>query len=94
MRPAVEPNCEICGTARAIIFAPTNGQKKPNDWKVICKKCNTHQEYFLFISDYYRSQRQQEDWIQHLSENTWFDIIDFGDMLKRYQHEWERAREF
>jgi hypothetical protein len=93
MRPAVAPNCEICGTARAIIFAPIEGPTKPNNWKFICKRCNP-QDYYLFINDYYRHERQQKDWGEYLSTKDWFDIIDFKGMLKRYQHEWERAREF
>ena len=96
-RPAVAPKCEICETERAIIFAPDCGRYPsegvPNNWKFLCKKCNT-QEYFIFISDYYQNQRQTSDWVQHLSDKNWYDIIDFGDMLMRYQHDWEAAREF
>ena len=95
-RVVVTPKCEICGAERAIIFAPTcegypyEGSGLLNDWKYLCKKCNT-QEYFIFISDYYQNQRQTSDWVQHLSDKNWFDIIDFGDMLMRYQHEMESS---
>ena len=96
-RTAVTPKCEICKTERAIIFAPTcegypyEGSKLSNDWKYICKGCNP-QEYFIFISDYYENQKQQEDWLKHLSGKNWFDIIDFGDMLMRYKKEMESVR--
>jgi hypothetical protein len=92
-RTAVEPKCEICGTGRAIIFAPISGGYYPsegvsNDWKFLCKKCNT-QEYFLFISDYFQNQRQTSDWVQHLNDKNWFDRTDFGDMILRYIKEAE-----
>jgi len=96
-RVVVTPKCEICKTERAIIFAPAcegypyEGSGLANDWKYLCKKCNS-QEYFFFIDDYYSSLRQQEDWLKHLSGKNWFDIIDFGDMLMRYQYEMESAR--
>ena len=92
MRPAVAPKCEICGTRRAIIFAPDCGRYPsmgvPNDWKFLCKKCNT-QEYFIFISDYYQDQQQTSDWVKHLSDKNWFDRIDFGDMILRCIKEME-----
>ena len=93
-RVVVIPKCEVCKTERAIIFAPDCGRYPsvgvPNNWKFLCKKCNT-QEYFFLISDYYKNKRQQEDWLKHLSGKNWFDIIDFGDMLMRYQHDVKSA---
>jgi len=44
-RAVVTPKCEICKAERAIIFAPDCGGYPsvgaPNDWKFLCKKCNT-----------------------------------------------------
>lgn len=93
MRPAVAPRCEMCDTEHAILFVPTNGYKKPNEWKFLCKHCLS-QEYFIFISDFYFNKTHTEEWLKYLCTKEWFDIVDFKNMLKKYQHEWERAREF
>jgi len=86
------PACEDCGKHPAVslsAFRAVDGDGK-DTWRLTCDCTSERESYYVRLEDYFA---EPEDWLNHLSEKTWFDRASFlaavGRLLRRRL---ERAR--
>ena len=85
----MNPKCEICQSRPAEYFQPTccgeHEISEFNRWRFLCASCGDDTFGCLVsINEFFRSRKEQADWLFHLSTKKWVNMIEFRGMLQRW----------
>lgn len=93
MSRARRPLCEVCNQEPAFSFSWFADRDRPyaprsGTWKFTGGCTSDTERYWLRIHGrhgFFSSVHEQQDWLRHLSEKTWFNPVDFAAMVARFE---------